>query len=183
MYGLCTLAIIFICSSMVFWDRYFCSDITVLENPFSLSVTLKPSLEPLRTIFPWCPLGLHLCSGQCPFNQEKCLRRCGIEDRNGSLTLTQTASPPPPDELSWQIAAVGIIGLYRWAGNDNVVLCVISRERRQFGWAEGEPFFSFLFYSSIIKPVIKHILDLLFVEKSNTSIKINISLKILFHYR
>ncbi len=25
-----------------------------------------------------------------------------IEDRNGSLTLTQTASSPPPDELSWQ---------------------------------------------------------------------------------
>ena len=34
-----------------------------------------------------------------------------IEDRNGSLTLTQTASAPL-DELSWQIAAVDIFGLY-----------------------------------------------------------------------
>ena len=55
-----------------------------------------------------------------------------IEDRNGSLTLTQTASSPLMNKLG-QIAAVGIIGLYRLAGNDNVVLCVISRERRQFG--------------------------------------------------
>ena len=100
---------------LAFWDWYFCSGITFLENPFSFSVTLKTSLEPLRTIFPWCPLGLHVCSGQCPFNQEKCLRRCGIRNRNGSLTLTQTASSPL-DELSWQIAAVGIIGLYRLAG-------------------------------------------------------------------
>ena len=59
---------------------------------------------------------------------------------------------------------------------------VLFQER---GGSLGEPKAnrSFLFYSSIIKPVIKHILDLLFVEKSNTSIKINISLKILFHYR
>ena len=31
---------------------YSYSDITFLENPFSFSVTLKTSLEPLRTIFP-----------------------------------------------------------------------------------------------------------------------------------
>ena len=85
---------------IVFLERNWCikwydrSIITFLENPFRFSVTLKPSLEPLRTIFPWCPLGLHLGSGRCPFNQEKCLRRCGIEDRNGSLSLTQTASLP-----------------------------------------------------------------------------------------
>ena len=80
---------------------YSYSDITFLENPFSFSVTLKTSLEPLRTIFPSCPLGLHLCSGQCPFNQEKCLRRCGIEDRNGSLTLTPIRhSPPLPSRSS-----------------------------------------------------------------------------------
>ncbi len=59
---------------------YSYSDITFLENPFSFSDALKTSLEPLRTIFPWCPLGLHVCSGQCPFNQEKCLRRCGTEE-------------------------------------------------------------------------------------------------------
>jgi hypothetical protein len=52
-----------------------------------------------------------------------------IEDRNGSLRSPKLPSPPPLDELTWQIAAVGIIGLYRLAGNDNVVLCVISRER------------------------------------------------------
>lgn len=36
-------------------------------------------------------------------------------NRNGSLTLTQTASLPLMNELG-QIAAVGIIGLYRLAG-------------------------------------------------------------------
>ena len=45
-----------------------------------------------------------------------------------------------------QIAAVGIIGFIDWQGNDNVMLYEILREgKRQFGWAEGEPFFSFLF--------------------------------------
>ena len=75
-------------SSFPFWYHISREPIQFLGRP-------KTSLEPLRTIFPWCPLGLHLCSGQCPFNQEKCLRRCGTEDRNGSLTLTQTAAPPP----------------------------------------------------------------------------------------
>ena len=103
-----------------------------------------------------------------------------IEDRNGSLTLTQTASCSL-DEISWQIAAVGIIGLYRLAGDDNVALCVILRERGSLGEPKANR--SFLFYSSIIKPVITPILDLLFLEKSNTSIRINISIKILFHYR
>jgi hypothetical protein len=54
-----------------------------------------------------------------------------IEDRNGSLR-----SPKPSfslDELSWQIAAVGIIGLYRLAGDDSVVLCDILKRERQFG--------------------------------------------------
>ncbi len=95
---------------------------------------------------------------------------------------------PPLVKLSWQIAAVGKLQLLAllvfidWRGNDNVVLCVISRENRG---SLGEPKAnrSFLFYSSIIKPVITPILDLLFLEKSNTPIRINISLKILFHYR
>ena len=159
---------------------YSYSDITFLENPFSFSFALKTSLEPLRTIFPWCPLGLHVCSCQCPFNQEKCLRRCGREDRNGSLTLTQTASLPLMNKLG-QIAAVDIIGLNRLAGDDNVVLCVILRERGGLGEPKANR--SFLFYSSIIKPVITPILDLLFLEKSNTPIRINISLKILSLYR
>ena len=42
---------------------------------------------------------------------------------------------------------------------------------------------SFLFYSSTIELIIIPILDLLFLEKSNTTIRINISIKILFHYR
>ena len=61
-----------------------------------------------------------------------------IEDRNGSLTLTQTAFCPPlmnylANCSCWQIAAVGIIGLFDWQGNDNVEICVISRGERQFG--------------------------------------------------
>lgn len=157
---------------------YSYSDITFLENPFSFSVTLKTSLEPLRTIFPWCPLGLQLCSGRCPFNQEKCLHRCGIEDRNGSLRSPKLPSSPPADYFG-QIAA--FIGLYRLAGDDNVVLCVILRERGSLGEPKANR--SFLFYSSIIKPVITPILDLLFLEKSNTPIRTVISIKILFHYR
>ncbi len=38
-----------------------------------------------------------------------------IEERNGSLSLTQTAFSPPLEYLG-QIAAVGIIGLNRLAG-------------------------------------------------------------------
>ena len=105
--------------SMVCWDRHFSSIITFLENPFRLSVTLKPSLEPLRTIFPWCPLSLLLGSGLCPFNQEKCLRRCGIEDRNGSLLLTQSVFSlwsNCSDCYFWSLLIAG--------GDDSVVLCV-----------------------------------------------------------
>ncbi len=57
---------------------------------------------------------------------------------------------------------------------------VFFQERGNLG--EPKANHSFLFYSSIIKPVITPILDLLFLEKSNTSISIVISLKILFHY-
>jgi len=87
-----------------------------------------------------------------------------------------------PDKYIWQIATVGIIGLYRLAGGMIMLHSVFFQERRG---SLGEPKAnrSFLFYSSIIKPVITPILDLLFLEKSNTSIRINISLKILFHYR
>ena len=74
-----------------------------------------------------------------------------------------------------------LLVLIDWWGNDNVVLCVILRERGSLGEPKANR--SYLFYSSIIKPVITPILDLFLVENSNTSIRINVSLKILFHYR
>ena len=159
---------------------YSYSDITFLENPFSFSVTLKTSLEPLRTIFPWCPLGLHLCSGQCPFNQEKCLRRCGTEDRNGSLR-----SPKLPLSPRW-IKLANCSCWHYWSlsiGGGMIKLYSLLFLWERGGLGEPKANRSFLFYSSIIKPVITPILDLLFLEKSNTSIRINISIKILFHYR
>ncbi|MBQ9575437.1 MAG: hypothetical protein IJV11_01015 [Muribaculaceae bacterium] len=68
-----------------------------------------------------------------------------IEDRNGSLTLTHTAALPPLDELSWQIAAVGIIGLYRLAGGMIMLHSVFFQEREAVWVSVSEPFFSFLF--------------------------------------
>ena len=161
--------------------HYFYSNITFLENPFSFSVALKTSLEPLRTIFPWCPLGLHLGSGQCPFNQEKCLRRCGIEDKNG-LAIAHPNPPPPPSTKPGLTQQLYILGIMVWREVLVTWRCV-ALFRVEDGLGEPKANRSFLFYSSIIKPVITPILDLLFLEKSNTSIRTVISIKILFHYR
>ena len=55
--------------------------------------------------------------------------------------------------------------------------------RVEDGLGEPKANRSYLFYSSIIELIITQILDLLFVEKTNTSIRINITLKIISHYR
>ena len=55
-----------------------------------------------------------------------------------------------------------------------IMLYFVLFQEREAVWVSLR--LTVLFFSSIIKPVITPILDLLFVEKSNTSIRINISL-------
>ena len=128
---------------------YSYSDITFLENPFSFSVALKTSLEPLRTIFPWCPLGLHLGSGQCPFNQEKCLRRCGIEETNkigtGSLTLTLAVSS------LWWITWPNCSCWHYWSlsiGRGMIMLYPVITKKRDglVRWRRTVPIFFIVWY-------------------------------------
>ena len=136
---------------------YSYSDITFLENPFSFSVALKTSLEPLRTIFPWWTLVLHLGSGQCPFNQEKCLRRCGNRRKEnkigtGSLTLTLAVSfffvnNLWPNCSCWHYRSLSI-------GRGMIMLYpVITKKKRRLGSLKANR--SYPFYLSDIRRIMR----------------------------
>ena len=74
---------------------YSHSNITFLENPFSFSVALKTSLELFERFFLDVHLAFTCAQASVHLTRKNAYAVVEIEDRNGSLTLTQTAALPP----------------------------------------------------------------------------------------
>ena len=92
---LCTLATIFVCCSMVFWDR-----VSVLISHFSRTHSVSRSPSKLHwnlfeRFFPYVHLAFTCAPASVHLTRKNAYAVVEIEDRNGSLTLTQTAFFPP----------------------------------------------------------------------------------------
>ena len=107
----------------------------------------------------------------------KCLRHCRTGDRNGSLTLTQSASSPSTKPgLTQQLY---ILGIMVWREVLVTWRCVVLF-RVEDGLGEPKANRSFLFYSSIIELIITPILDLFYLENQDYSIRSMFYIKKLF---